>query len=133
VSPLRHGHRTKTLYLAERPEPALSYAICTMTQGRLSFQSQSVLIRVWRERRADPTRVGRRDPLSAFERRLLELLASGLNRQQIAGLVHRSPQTISNSLTVDKEKLGASSLTQAAVLIAYRRFRGLRPRRPSTR
>jgi DNA-binding NarL/FixJ family response regulator len=72
------------------------------------------------ERRARMTRPAGHDPLTAFERRLLELMASGLNRTEIARAVHRSPQTISNCLTVAKEKLGARSLTQAAVLIAQR-------------
>jgi len=75
---------------------------------------------MWRERRAGMTRPAGHDSLTPFERRLLELMASGLNRTEIARAVHRSPQTISNSLTVAKEKLGARSLTQAAVLIAQR-------------
>ena len=75
---------------------------------------------MWRERRSGMTRPAGRDPLTPFERRLLELMASGLSRREIARAVHRSPQTISNSLTVAKEKLGARSLTQAAVLIAQR-------------
>ena len=76
--------------------------------------------RMWRERRAGKTRPAGHDALTPFERRLLELMASGLSRREIARAVHRSPQTISNSLTVAKEKLGARSLTQAAVLIAQR-------------
>ena len=54
--------------------------------------------------------------LTASERRILKLRAAGLTRTDIALLLHRSPQTISNSLTVAKEKLGAGSLTQAVVL-----------------
>ena len=56
--------------------------------------------------------------LTATERRILELRASGLNRNEIALLLSRSPQTISNSLTVAKEKLGARSLLEAAALIS---------------
>jgi DNA-binding CsgD family transcriptional regulator len=55
--------------------------------------------------------------LTANERRILEFRASGLDRNEIARLLHRSPQTISNSLTIAKEKLGAQSLTQAAILL----------------
>jgi len=73
-----------------------------------------------RERRADLARPAGHNQLTPFERRLLELMALGLNRKEIARAVDRSPQTISNSLTVAKEKLGARSLTQAAVLIARR-------------
>jgi DNA-binding NarL/FixJ family response regulator len=56
--------------------------------------------------------------LTASERRILEFRASGLDRNEIARLLHRSPQTISNSLTIAKEKLGARSLTQAALLLS---------------
>jgi DNA-binding NarL/FixJ family response regulator len=55
--------------------------------------------------------------LTAFERRILSLLASGLSRTEIAAAVGRSPQTVSNVLTTTKEKLKARSLTQAAVLL----------------
>lgn len=62
-------------------------------------------------------RLGRHSSdLTASERRILKLRAAGLTRTDIARLLHRSPQTISNSLTVAKEKLGAGSLTQAVVL-----------------
>jgi DNA-binding NarL/FixJ family response regulator len=56
--------------------------------------------------------------LTPFERRLLGCLANGMDRTEIAELVHLSPQTVSHMLTVAKEKLGARSLVQAAVLIA---------------
>ena len=56
--------------------------------------------------------------LSPFERRTLELFASGLPRGEIAQVLNRAPKTISNSLTSAKEKLGARSLAEAAVLIA---------------
>jgi len=56
--------------------------------------------------------------LTAFERRTLELFASGLARSEIARLLNRAPKTVSNSLTAAKDKLGAHSLAEAAVLIA---------------
>jgi DNA-binding CsgD family transcriptional regulator len=56
--------------------------------------------------------------LTPTERRILELRASGFTRSEIATLLRRSPQTISNSLTIAKEKLGARSLVEAAALIA---------------
>ena len=56
--------------------------------------------------------------LTAFERRTLELFASGLSRGEIARVLNRAPKTISNSLTAAKEKLGARSLAEAAALIA---------------
>ena len=83
-----------------------------------------------RERRARLARPAGHDPLTPFERRLLELMAAGLNRTEIARALDRSPQTISNSLTVAKEKLGARSLAQAAVLIARPAPRALRRSRP---
>ena len=54
------------------------------------------------------------------ELRILELRASGLSRNDIAELLHRSPQTISNSLTLAKEKLGARSIVQAVALVTIR-------------
>jgi len=58
--------------------------------------------------------------LTALEVRILQLRSSGLSRREIARILHRSPQTISNSLTVAKEKLGARSLMEAAVLLTRR-------------
>ncbi len=55
--------------------------------------------------------------LTAFERRALELFASGLPRGEIAQMLNRAPKTISNSLTAAKEKLGARSLAEASVLL----------------
>ena len=55
--------------------------------------------------------------LTPFERRVLELFASGSPRNEIARILNRAPKTISNSLTAAKDKLGARSLTEAAVLI----------------
>ena len=56
--------------------------------------------------------------LTAFERRALELFAAGLRRREIAQQLKRAPKTISNSLTAARDKLGARSLAEAAVLIA---------------
>lgn len=57
------------------------------------------------------------DSLTAFEYRILELRTRGLSRCEIAQLLRRSPQTISNSMTVAKEKLAAQSLIEAACLV----------------
>jgi len=54
--------------------------------------------------------------LTAFERRVLELFVAGSPRSEIAVVLHRAPKTISNSLTAAKDKLGARSLAEAAVL-----------------
>jgi DNA-binding NarL/FixJ family response regulator len=59
-----------------------------------------------------------RERLTPFERHLLELMASGLKRKEIARAVNKSPQTVSNSMTVAKDKLGARSLAEAAVWLA---------------
>jgi DNA-binding NarL/FixJ family response regulator len=56
--------------------------------------------------------------LTPFERRILELRAAGFDRNEIARMMKRSPQTISNSLTVAKEKLCARSLIEAAVVLS---------------
>ena len=56
--------------------------------------------------------------LTAFERRVLGLFASGSPRREIALSLNRAPKTISNSLTAAKEKLGARSLAEAAALLA---------------
>jgi DNA-binding NarL/FixJ family response regulator len=55
--------------------------------------------------------------LTAFERHVLQLFASGLPRGEIARALNRAPKTISNSLTAAKDKLGARSLAEAAVLL----------------
>jgi DNA-binding NarL/FixJ family response regulator len=56
--------------------------------------------------------------LTAFECRVLQLFASGEPRAEIARVLNRAPKTISNSLTQAKDKLGARSLAEAAVLFA---------------
>lgn len=56
--------------------------------------------------------------LKPFESRILHLRMQGMQRNEIARLLHRSPQTISNSLTIAKEKLGAKTLIEAALLLA---------------
>ncbi len=56
--------------------------------------------------------------LTAFEHRALELFAAGLSRGKIAQVLNKAPKTISNSLTTAKDKLGARSLAEAAVLLA---------------
>jgi DNA-binding CsgD family transcriptional regulator len=62
-------------------------------------------------------RVNGGSDLTAFEHRILTLRTAGLSRVQIARQLGRSPQTISNSLTIAKEKLGASTLMEAARLL----------------
>lgn len=56
--------------------------------------------------------------LTPFEARILALFATGLGRHEIARALNRSPQTISNALTVAKEKMCARSLVEAAVLMS---------------
>lgn len=59
---------------------------------------------------------GRPERLTPLESHALELFSIGMGRAEIAKRLNRSPKTISNSLTVAKEKLGAQSLAQAAIL-----------------
>jgi DNA-binding NarL/FixJ family response regulator len=77
-------------------------------------------VRADTERRVRPWGDGVRERLTPFERHLLELIASGLKRKEIARAVNKSPQTVSNSMTVAKDKLGARSLAEAAVWLARR-------------
>jgi DNA-binding NarL/FixJ family response regulator len=56
--------------------------------------------------------------LTPFELRILKLRASGLDRREIARELNRSPQTVSNALTIAKEKLCARSLIEAAVVLS---------------
>jgi DNA-binding CsgD family transcriptional regulator len=56
--------------------------------------------------------------LTPFEARIFELRASGMSRREVAWILHRAPQTISNALTIAKEKLGATSLLEAALLVS---------------
>lgn len=58
----------------------------------------------------------RPEKLTPLERHTLELFSSGMGRAEIAKRLNRSPKTISNTLTVAKEKLRAMSLAQAAAL-----------------
>lgn len=76
-------------------------------------------IRVDEERRVRPGRGVVRERLTPFERHLLELMAAGLKRKEIARAVNKSPQTVSNSMTLAKDKLGARSLAEAAVRLAH--------------
>jgi two-component system response regulator DesR len=54
--------------------------------------------------------------LTPFERRILELLASGMTRAEIASALRVSPESVSHSLTNAKEKMGARTPTEAVVV-----------------
>lgn len=56
--------------------------------------------------------------LSPFEFRTMEMFAAGMARTEIAVILHRAPKTISNCLTIAKEKLGARSLAEASAIFA---------------
>jgi DNA-binding NarL/FixJ family response regulator len=56
--------------------------------------------------------------LTPFEEHLLQLLAAGMRRGEIARKLHRAPQTISNSLTTAKNKIGARTLAEAVARIS---------------
>jgi DNA-binding CsgD family transcriptional regulator len=70
--------------------------------------------------------------ITPYERRIFHLLGLGMSRSEIGRAVKRSPQTISNSLTVAKEKIGARSLVHAAVLLSRPAGRPVRRTRVST-
>jgi DNA-binding CsgD family transcriptional regulator len=59
--------------------------------------------------------------LSATERRILESYAGGLKRGEIAQGLGMSCRSVSKSLTIAKEKLGARSLAHAAALLPHAR------------
>lgn len=61
--------------------------------------------------------------LRAEERKLYDLLASGLNRDEIVAHVHKTERRISNVLSRSYYKLGARSLIQAVV--HYKLYYGL--------
>lgn len=75
-------------------------------------------------RAADRRRTQRRrrgpNSLTPFETNILRLYAEGFNRAVIARMLDRSPKTVSNALTLIKEKTGVVKLRQLAV-IARRR------------
>jgi DNA-binding CsgD family transcriptional regulator len=75
---------------------------------------------------------GLMERITPYERRIFKLLGSGMSRSEIGRAVKRSPQTISNSLTVAKEKIGARSLVHAAVLLSRPAGRPVRRTRVST-
>jgi DNA-binding CsgD family transcriptional regulator len=54
--------------------------------------------------------------LTPFERTALRLFAMGMHRRDIATELRRAPKTISNSLTLAKEKLAARTLAEAVAL-----------------
>lgn len=58
--------------------------------------------------------------LSPFEYRILHLYASGMNRSAIARALKVSPATVSHSLTIAKEKIGASTPIEAVVVLVRR-------------
>ena len=90
-------------------------ALVRVKNGSLAFPERAV--KVLRGGHIKHRRPSGRDGLTAFESRILQLLATGMTRNEIAQKLDRSPQTISNSLTLAKDKLGARSLTQAAVIV----------------
>jgi len=55
--------------------------------------------------------------LTYIERRVLLALSEGLSRREIASHLRVSPRTVGLALTVGKEKLGARSITAAAVIV----------------
>jgi DNA-binding NarL/FixJ family response regulator len=55
--------------------------------------------------------------ITELESRVLCLYATGLNRSQIGARVGLSERTVGHYLTVAKEKLGASTLVQAVVIV----------------
>jgi DNA-binding NarL/FixJ family response regulator len=56
--------------------------------------------------------------LSGTEGDVLRAYGEGLSRLEIATRLKRSPRAVSNCLTVAKEKMGARSLAQAAVMLS---------------
>jgi DNA-binding CsgD family transcriptional regulator len=60
--------------------------------------------------------------LSATEAAVLRRFASGFTRGEIAECLHMSTRTVGNALTTAKEKLGARSLVQAAVMFALQLY-----------
>jgi DNA-binding CsgD family transcriptional regulator len=58
------------------------------------------------------------DILTTRERQVLLAYAEGCGRREISGKFQISPNTVSHALTLAKEKLGARSITQAAVLFS---------------
>ncbi len=65
------------------------------------------------------SRVGRvTDILTTRERQVLLAYAEGCGRREISSRFQISPNTVSHALTLAKEKLGARSIPQAAVLFS---------------
>src|SRR5258708_15832943 len=75
-------------------------------------------VRADQERRVRPWGDGVRERLTPFERHLLELMASGLKRKEIARAVKKSPQTVSNSMPVAKDNLAPPPLPAPAARLA---------------
>jgi DNA-binding NarL/FixJ family response regulator len=69
-----------------------------------------------------PHRARRDIELSQNELAILRAYAQGLSRPQIAECVGLSSRTVGHCLTVAKEKLGASSLAHAAIMVVASRM-----------
>jgi DNA-binding NarL/FixJ family response regulator len=93
------------------------------------FDSGELLARVWRlagrtngKKRASDARPGEMDALSAREREVLDLLASGFDQDEIARALFISPKTVATHIQRILAKLGVHNRTQA-VALALRRER----------
>ena len=104
--------KAKFLHLYDVREAGPAYS-----EARVRFALRHSAVKVLQRRHSKPGRATGRDGLTPFESRILQLLATGMTRNEIARQLDRSPQTISNALTVAKDKLGARSLTEAAVIV----------------
>jgi len=62
--------------------------------------------------------VADRAGLSELEARCLRLYGAGWNRDEISKMARVSRRTVGASLTVAKEKLGARTLTHAALMLS---------------
>ena len=77
--------------------------------------AQHVLGRIRSEGAAQPPETNRIDQLSARERQVLSLIATGRGNSEIAGELNISPRTVKNHVSSILAKLGVPSRVQAAV------------------
>ena len=72
-------------------------------------------------RSSSPIGFSAKSRLTPFEIYVVQLMAAGLRRGEIARKLHRSPQTVSNLLTKAKDKLGARTVAEAIALVSERK------------
>ena len=110
--------------LKELPLPEVADAIRAVSEGR-SLLDPQMTARVLQRLRATPEEEAV-ERLTAQERRILDLMASGLSNREISEQLFLAEQTVKNYVSSILSKLGMQRRTQAAVYATNLRQRETR-------